>query len=223
MSLASAVLSGSVVALGLIRQFLSNPSITYIPVDANGVPGLPQTVVFEVTKFRERLANQVSKMLLVDVSVGKSFLSDNIAPQPRVWEMEGFLFPLIPVAPLVDQIGLEIIKETLRQASDSRQIVQFKPVTTSNLAQFSQAFQSFASQSVTGTLQVAIVDIDFDLDPLIINKAPVRMSVQRMNRLSASYAFGTQLTALPSGSPTNPASSPDSSNLGNTPNTQVTP
>ncbi len=223
MSLASAVLSGSVVALGLIRQFLSNPSITYIPVDANGIPGLPQTVVFEVTAFREKLSNQASKMLLVDVSVGKSFLNDNIAPMPRVWEMEGYLFPLIAVAPLVDQIGLEIIKETLRQASDSRQIVQFKPVTTSILAQFSQAFQSLTSQSVTGTVPVAILDIDFNLDPLIVNKAPVRITVQRINTLSASYAFGTQLTALPSGSPTNPASSPGSSVLGSSPNTQVAP
>lgn len=219
MSLASAVLSGSVVALGLVRQFLSNPSITYTPVDSNGVVGIPQTVVFQVTGFREKLQNQASKMLLVDVSVGKSFLNDNIAPMPRVWEMEGFLFPLIAVTPIVDQITLEIVKETLRQASDSRQIVQFKPVTTSILSQFSQAFQSLQSQSVTGTVPVVILDIEFTLDPTIINKAPVRITVQRINTLSASYAFSTTLTALPDGQPSNPASSPVSSSFGNTPNT----
>lgn len=218
--LGAAVLSGSVVALNLIRQFLSYPSITYIP-ETNGVPGVPQTVLFQVERFEEILANQASKMLLIDVAKGKSFLNDNIAPMPRVWEMEGYLFPLIAVTPLVDQISLEALKQTLRDASDSRQLVQFKPVVTSILSQFSQAYQSLANQTVTGTIPVVMLNITFSLNPTIINKAPFKMTLQKIDTLSAVLDAGNNLVASPNGTLDNAAASAESNSLGNTANATV--
>lgn len=221
MSLATAFISGSVVALGLVRQFLSNPSLTYIPVDSNGVPDIPQTVVFEVSKFDELLANQASKMLLVDIAKGKSFLNDNIAPMPRVWQLEGWLFPLISVLPLVDQIALEILKQTIRDASDSRQLVQLKPVATAITSQFTQAYQSLANQTVTGTIPVVILDCKFGYDPLIANKTPFTMTLQKIDTLSTSLSFGTALAASPDGTLDNASASAASNSLGNTTNTAL--
>ncbi|ADX42557.1 hypothetical protein [Tetrasphaera phage TJE1] len=218
--LATAVLSGASVALNLVRQFLSNPSITYVPV-VNGVPGPPQTVVMQVEVFDELLANQASKMLLIDVSKGKSFLNDNIAPLPRVWEIKGYLFPLIPVTPLVDQISLELLKQTIRDASDSRQVVQFKPVSTAITSQFFQAFQSLASQSVTGTIPAVMTSVKFSYDPTILNKTPFQMTLQKIDTLSAVLDAGNNLIASPNGSITNPAASAASNTLGNTANSSV--
>jgi len=218
--LGALVLSGSSIALNYVRQFLGYPSITYIPV-TDGIPGVPQTVLMQVTRFDELLANQASKMLLIDVAKGKSFLNDNIAPMPRVWEMEGYLFPLIAVTPLVDQISLEGLKQTLRDASDSRQLVQFKPVVTSILSQFSQAYQSLANQSVTGTVSVVMLNIKFSLDPTVLNKAPFTMTLQKIDTLSAVLDAGNNLVASPNGTLDNAAASAESNSLGNTANATV--
>lgn len=218
--LGAAVLSGSVVALNLVRQFLSYPSITYIPT-IDGIPGVPQTVLLQVTKFDELLSNQASKMLLIDIAKGKSFLNDNIDPMPRVWEMEGYLFPLIAVTPMVDQISLEALKQTLRDASDSRQTVQFKPVVTSILSQFSQAYQSLANQTVTGTVSVVMLNVKFSLDPTVLNKAPFSMTLQKIDTLSAVLDAGNNLIASPNGTLDNPAASAESNVQGNTANALV--
>lgn len=221
-TLAQAVISRSLAALRLIRQYLSNPSITFIPMTSAGVALPPQTVVMQATKFREVWTNQASKMLLVDVSKGKTFLNDNIAPMPTTWEIEGFLFPYIAVTPMVDQIGLEALKDTLRQAMTSRQQVQFKPVTTSIVSQFSDAFRSIANGSVTGTVPVVITSLEFELDPTVQNKAPFRMSIQKINVLSSYTAIGEVVTASPDGVPTNPAAAPSSNSQGNTTNETAT-
>lgn len=216
--IATAVLSGVGVALQAVRQFLSNPSITY----TDPVTGISQTVTIQATAFKELLSNQASKLLLVDVARGKSFLNDNIAPMPRIWQIEGFLFPLIPTTPLVDQIALESIKETLRTASDSRQLVQFKPVATSIASQFVDAFQSLLSQSVTGTIPVVILDIEMALDPLVVNKAPIKITLQKMDTLTAVLAAGNGLVANPDGNINNPAASSSSNALGNATNAVTT-
>lgn len=219
-SLAQSVVNAVPTALRLVRQFLSYPSITFIPV-TNGIPGAPQTVLFQVEEFKEILQNQASKMLLIDISKGKNFLNDNIAPLPRVWTMKGYLFPLLATIPIVDQIGLEALKQTLRDASDSRQLVQFKPVTTDVLSQFSQGFQSLASGSVTGTVPVVMLDIEFETSPVIQNKAPFQMTVQKIDTLSAVLNAGNNTAASPDGNLINPAASAESNNLGNTTNIQA--
>jgi hypothetical protein len=180
---------------------------------------ISQTVVMQATRYREVLANQASKMLLVDVSKGKSFLNDNIAPMPRVWEIEGFLFPLAPFIPITDQIQLEALKDTLRQASDSRQLIQFKPVATSIFSQFSQAFTSIASGKITGTIPVVILSIEFELDSTVQNKAPFRMTLQKIDTLSSLTAVGSAVSASPDGTLNNASASPSSNVLGNTANT----
>lgn len=217
--LTRAIISGSIAALRLVRQYLSNPAIIYRPITQTGIPLPTQTVVMQAVKFKEILANQASKMLLVDVSKGKAFLNDNIAPLPRVWEIEGFLFPLVPFIPATDQIQLEALKDTLRQASDSRQMVQFKPVTTSIASQFAQAYDATANQKITGTLAVVILNIEFDLDATIQNKAPFRMTLQKMDTLSSITAIGALMTATPDGVLGNPSAAPSSNVLGNTANT----
>lgn len=218
-NLARAVISGSLAALRIVRQYLSNPAIIYTPVTPIGVQLPSQTVVMQATRFKEMLSNQASKMLLVDVSQGKSFLNDNIAPNPRMWEVEGYLFPLVPFIPTTDQIQLEGLKDTLRQASDSRQLVQFKPVATSIASQFSQAYDAIANQKITGTISVVILSIEFDTDPTIQNKAPFRMTLMKVDRLSETTIFGALLAATPDGNLGNPAASASSNTLGNTANT----
>jgi hypothetical protein len=216
-----AVISGSLAALRLVRQYLSNPALIYTP---NGDLGLStalisQTVVMQATRYREVLANQASKMLLVDVSKGKSFLNDNIAPMPRVWEIEGFLFPLAPFIPITDQIQLEALKDTLRQASDSRQLIQFKPVATSIFSQFSQVYDALVGGKITGTIPVVILSIEFEMDSTVQNKAPFRLTLQKIDTLSSATASGSVLSASPDGVLGNPAAAPSSNVLGNTANT----
>lgn len=210
--IAEAVLSGSGAALAFIRQYLSNPSITY--TDPN--TGISQTVTIQATGYEEILQNQVSKMLLVDVSKGKTFINDNIAPQPRAWEITGYLFPLVPSVIMIDQIVLQGIQDTLRAASDSRQLVDFRPIASSITAQFSQAF-GVLGNSITGTIKVAIESITFSLDPAVQNKIPVKMKLQKVNTLTASIPNGNDVLATPNGQENsigNPNADP--SNMGNT-------
>lgn len=221
-ALERAVVSGSLAAIRIVRQFLSLPAIIYRPVTDTGFP-LPSQIVFlQTTSYRELLPSQVSKMLLVDVSRGKSFINDNIAPLPRAWAIEGFLFPAVPIIPATDQIQLEGLKETLRQASRSRQQVEFRPVATSITAQFSQVFDAIANQKITGTVSVAMENLEFDTDPTIGNKAPFRMTLLEMDSLSAQIITGQTLSsASPDGALTNPAASPLSNPQGNTANIQT--
>jgi len=218
MAALSKAVSTSLTALRIVRQYLSNPALIFRPVTALGFPLPTQVVVMQATSFRETLSVQASKMLLVDVSQGKSFLNDNVAPMPTVWEIEGFLFPLVPSIPDVDQIQLEALKDTVRQAMNSRQLVQFKPVSTSIVSQFSQVFQSIAGGSITGTIPVIVTSVDFTLDPVIQNKAPFRMTIQKIDTLSSFLTSGPTLAQTPDGNLTNPAASAQSNSLGNTVN-----
>lgn len=222
-TLAQAIISGSAAALRVVRQYLSNPAIIVTPTTSQGLP-LPSQIVFmQVTGFQELLSNQVSKMLLVDISKGKSFLNDNIAPMPRVWKLTGYLFPAVPLIQATDQIQLEYLKETLRTASRSRQLVQFKPVVTSVTAQFSQVYDALLNQKVTGTIPVSILDITFSLDAEIQNKAPFTMTLQEMDTLSAQLNFGSGLVATPDGALNNAAAPASSNALGNTSNVVADP
>lgn len=222
-SLAQAIFSGSAAALRVARQYLSNPAIIMTPKTAQGLP-LPSQIVFmQVTGFQELLSNQISKMLLVDVSKGKTFLNDNFAPLPRVWKLSGYLFPAAPLIQATDQIQLEYLKETLRTASNSRQMVQFKPVVTSVASQFSQLYDAVFNQKVTGTIPVGIMDIQFSFDPEIQNKAPFTMTLQEMNELTAQLAFGDGLVATPDGTLNNSAAAASSNALGNTTNVTADP
>lgn len=213
-SFPQAIVAGSLTALRLVRQFLSNPIIVYQPASQNGIPSPPQIVVMEVSKHEEIISNQASKMLLVDVSKGKSFINDNIAPMPRVWQLEGFLFPFIPLIPATDQIQFEVFKQTIREAARSRQLVQFKPATTDIASQFGQAFNSIIAGSVTGTLSVVILEVRFQTRSDVQNKAPFTMTVQEMDTLNAYSSVAASLSQSPDGSLTNPASSPSSNSLG---------
>lgn len=220
-SLAQAVIDGTSAAIRIVRQFLSNPAIITTPISDTGLP-LPSQVVFiQATGFREIGQNQVSKMLLVNVAKGKEFKSDNIAPLPRVWEIEGFLFPAIPSITLIDQIQLEGLKNTLRAARISRQPVQFKPVTTDISSQFSTAFNVIGGK-VTGTIEVAIENMEFDSDPTIQNKVPVKMTLMEMNSLNQTTNQSGVSSATPDGNLGNSAASPASNNLGNTSNVPAT-
>ncbi len=215
--IAEAVLSGSGAALAFIRQYLANPSITY-----TNKLGVSQTVSIESVSYKEVLQNTVSKMLLVDVSQGKQFINDNIAPQPSTWEIQGYLYPLLPSITMVDQIILEGIQETLRKASKSRQLIDFRPLASSVTAQFTQAFNDLAGGKVTGTIKAAIESIEFALDPSVNNKIPITIKIQEVNTLTALIALGNEAISTPNGG-LNPINNPaaDPIALGNTPFTVV--
>lgn len=213
-SLTQAIVNGSLTALRMVRQFLSNPIIIYQPQSKYGIPVPPQVVVMEARVHKETLSNQASKMLLVDVTQGKSYVNDNIAPMPRVWRIEGYLFPLLPLIPATDQIQFEVFKQTLRDAANSRQLVQFKPATTDVGSQFGQAFQSIVAGSITGTISVVILDLEFDTLPEVQNKAPFTMMVQEIDTLTTFSSLAASLSQSPDGSLTNPYAAPASNALG---------
>lgn len=76
MSLYSLLLSNSASALSLIKGYLTTPILAGVPISP--------------TLWRPSSKAQVSRKVLVDVQ-GKKNVTDNVAPGPHEWDVEGYI------------------------------------------------------------------------------------------------------------------------------------
>lgn len=76
-NLISAGPSIGAVAINLVRQFINNPIVGGVPIQA--------------TRFECVMEAEVSRHVLVNLQQGLQNVMDNVAPGPRTWEIEGYV------------------------------------------------------------------------------------------------------------------------------------
>jgi hypothetical protein len=211
MSLTSQLISGSVQALNLIKNYINNPRISFDA--AEGALGYPfpdpaSIVVILGASFHEIGDDDISSQLIVnETSGGKAWITDNIAPKPRMWELSGYIGPSPSKAvlnvfngitigelatPLL-QDDLQKSKNLLRSMRTSRQVLVFQTPNGEEL------------------IWVGIKHLDLEKQPLVQNQIPVVMTLQEVPILQFGYGASA---GFPSGS-TNVSADPVSQGLSN--------
>ena len=165
MSLTSQIISGSQSALNLIKTALANPSIAPQDPFVDQPFQLKDKIVpFQCESYKEHLPSEVSQQLIVDVSQGKQFISDNIAPKPRTWDIKGY----IAVAPY------ELISSPVLQLSQAKSLRNLREMRDSRAA------LAFRTKNGGEIVLVGISDLVIDTDPAIQNLIPITMTVNEI-------------------------------------------
>jgi hypothetical protein len=190
MSLSSQIVTGSVSALNLIKNYLDNPSISpQTPGSTLPLPIALKTVAFQCEKYRELMPSDISQQLIIDSSAGKKlYVTDNIAPRPRTWEVSGYIAaaPWELIASPVLQLTQAKKAARLREMRNSREMLVWRTKNGSEL------------------VFVGIKELDIDSRPEVQNRIPITMTVQEIPILQ----YTAQGIGVPVGS-TNPAAITD--------------
>jgi len=210
MSLTSQLISGSVQALNLIKNYIANPRIS--PDAKNGDLGIPvpdttKMVVILGASFHEIGDDDISSQLVVSQGgapgvqsySGKLWISDNIAPKPRTWELSGYIGPTPGYAVLNVFNGLAVgeLASPLLQADLNRSKQNLRDMRTS------REMLCFQTPNGEELIWVGIKHLDFEKQPLTQNQIPVTMTLQEIPIL----AFLGGSLGTPMGM-TNPAADP---------------
>jgi len=119
--------------------------------------------------------------LIIDSNAGKKlYVSDNIAPRPRTWDLKGYIGadPWELLASPLLQITQAKKLGYLREMRDSREMLVFKTKNGGEL------------------VFVGIKDLTIDSDPAVQNRIPVSLSLQEMPIL----AYENGQLGVPTGS-----------------------
>lgn len=169
MSLFTAFLDGSTAALQLIQQYLVNPTINGIPIECE-----TYKVIFE-SDISEQLII-TTNLLNNDLSSNKQYMSDNIAPHPRMWTMSGYIAPtfieLSAISPILQPLLLLKIKQLQTYAQARVPVI-------------------FTSKNRQDTLYVAIKSMELNDDPSIMNAQPISIIVKELPVLNETILTGT--------------------------------
>ena len=208
MSLATQLISGSVQVLNLVKNYLDNPRISKQVLAAASfnypVPDPESTVVLRCESFRETGDADISSQLIVSETggtaspggsvSGKNWITDNIAPKPRNWELKGYIgfnygATLTSVATTIGQQlagplfqdQLQKSKRLLREMRISRQALCFQTPNGEEL------------------IWVGIKNLQITDDPIVLNQIPIAMTLQEIPILQ----YDANGTIVGSGQPTN--------------------
>ncbi len=166
--LLSAVISLSSPALAIVKQYFQRPVIAGVTIEA------------EV--YDENWSADSSTSLVMALNQGKAFVSDNIAPKPRSWQISGYIAPLIQeyscLSPII-QPTLRIQKNRLKAAFESRTLV------------------SFITKDHEESLTVAITACSFKARAEVMNRIPVTMTIQEVKMLQINLI---DISSIPGGS-----------------------
>lgn len=152
---------GSRQALKQILAWLSMPKVAGVAI--------------QTTSYRESCNSDVSSMPIIapatvgESQQGKVYLTDNAAPKPRQWDIQGYIGAIYgepSSLAMVLQPSLLNQQEKLKKAWLNRTPVDFLPLNSGT---------SFGSMN--SKLQVAIKSLVFDTRPEVTNKIPVTLSL----------------------------------------------
>jgi len=195
MSLTSQLISGSTQALNLIKNYLSNP---YLAMPLVGIYDIPTVdpgseVVILGASFHEIGDDDISSQLIInETQGGKAWISDNIAPKPRTWELSGYIGPSPGMALLNVANGLIIgeLATPLLQDDVQKSKNKLRSMRTSRQALV------FRTPNGEELVWVGIKHMDLEKQPLVQNQVPVTMTLQEIPILQ--FATGTS-AGIPSG------------------------
>lgn len=191
MSITTQFISGSISAINLIKNYLDNPSIAPQDIYSTLPYQNPLKVVsIQCESYQESLPSDISQQLIIDSNNGKKqYISDNIAPKPRTWELKGYIgaAPYELIASPVLQIVQAKKLAYLREMRDSREMLVFRTKNGGEL------------------VFVGIKNLTIDTRPEVQNRIPISLSLQEIPILS----YTSSGLGIPIGS-TNPAAVADS-------------
>lgn len=198
-----------------------------VNVQNTGIGGaLIPVPIFPTDEYKESYPCQVSTQLLVDTAGGKQFVTDNIAPGPRQWTINGYIaapetaianaaaslgLGSIPGANILDQIGqfmpsqflpsLQLQKNYIVNMRDSRQPFYFRPKNNVIGATIGSLLNTVYSATgvmngTIGYVLVGITNLEFPEYADTQNALPIQITLQEINMINAS---GQMITALPNG------------------------
>jgi len=142
-------------ALRLLRNLLTLPYLAFVPIH-------PET-------FNTRRTSEVSTQLIISQIIGgKEFITDNVAPGPRIWTMKGYISG-IPYIELSNWFmpSLMIQKLIIDNARTSRKAVPFR--TTDG-----------------EILNVLIKECSFIEEPDNMNTLKIEVTLQELNVLTVT-------------------------------------
>jgi hypothetical protein len=188
MSLTSQIISGSQLALSAIKNYLANPSIAPMLDFAGATVSQDpaKMVTLQCESYKEGLECEVSQQLVVDMSKGKQYISDNIAPKPRTWDMKGYIGVAL----------YETLASPLLQQSQEKSLAWLKEM------RLSRAMLAFKTKNGGEIVGVGISSLIIDTDPLVQNRIPFTMTVREIPVLTEDGVTGL---GIPTGS-NNPSS-----------------
>lgn len=168
MGLANLIASHSAVALTLIKQYIGVPWLAGVPISA--------------TRFRRSTRADVARHVLIDLTAGKQYVNDNVAPGPRTWEIAGYIGGLPLELTSLFMPSLNMFRDMIDKAYYSRQLVDF----------MDPDFKRW---------KVVIERFEYEKEPDTQNRLTIAVTLSEINVLTALIAPGD-----PSGLPSAPAS-----------------
>lgn len=173
--LLSAVISLSSPALAIVKQYFQRPVLAGVTIEAES--------------YDDTLTAEASTSLVMALNQGKAFVSDNIAPKPRTWQITGYLAPLVQEYSCLSPA----IQPTLRQQENKLKA-----------AFYSRTLVPFITKNHEESLMVEILSCSFKPRAEIMNRIPISLTLQEISMLQvelidvsaipgASAALGTQV------------------------------
>jgi len=195
-------LSSRLDAQGLVRalaETLANPSLNYVPIYSTGV---------ECT----RTAIVSTSMIMAQTSGNKQFVTDNTAPQPRVWTIKGYLRSLIPY--LEDRLffkpTLMLQKYIMDYSMTNREPIPFKSPDGEVVDVLIKSLRIITSPTNMNTAEITVdvqelnyltADIgelsDFEVSSPALSVKSLLVSLAPMTILAVGVASATVVAAIP--------------------------
>ena len=173
MELSKAIISGSASAANIALQLLSLPRLISLTP--------PWTIALETESLRQHSEARVAENVLISavgLGAAKSYVSDNVAPGPYTWHLDGY----IPGNQLLEPSNL------------------FTPIVRMNTALLRQAFKlgtvlTFKDGDNNIYPNVVIQSLDIDTRADCRNKQPFSMVLKEINVISGVFGDVVQNAA----------------------------
>jgi hypothetical protein len=152
-NLTSMFLSNSGTAMKMVKEYMSTPMLANIYIYCES--------------YKESMPTQISKQVVINASGSRNVINDNMAIEPKVWTLKGYIKPYGYEYTTYFMPSLERQKSKLEEARDSRAALRFKDKNNKYH-------------------DVGIEKIDFDSLPDTQNALPVEMTLVELNVLNTT-------------------------------------
>jgi hypothetical protein len=158
--------------MSLLNVLSSNLSSVYALIKSYAMNPILAGVPIQTYQYRAHETAEVSKHVLVDLTGGKKFVNDNIAPGPHVWTLEGFIGGLP-----IELIGRPELMPSLKFFRDMLET-----------AYISRAPVQFVDADLFAWANCAIEELEFENDPTVQNRVFVKVTVRELTILTATVS-----------------------------------
>jgi hypothetical protein len=158
-SLYNLIASNAALAISLIKQFVLNPVLAGVPIQC-------YRYLFDGEA-------DVSKQVLVNLQQGKQNVSDNVAPGPHEWQLEGY----------VGGMPVELSSQFMPSIASMRDLLDKAYLSRDSVTFFDKYQRAWT---------VMIVHFGYEIPPDTQNRLVVRLHLRELNSLTVSTVAAAQ-------------------------------